>query len=410
MKSIKTLALATAIVATPLMLTACGGDTTDSSAYKPETHSITTTLSGDVYNAVTKEKVNLRDIKGANVTLWQGDKKVKASFDKETGYYTLKDIPTSIDGNITYKVSVDAEGYQSFVGYVNIDANVSKNDDGGTSSLYDKETFQVGNINLFPVGFTAPDYKVCLTYPSKNLMVDTATVELEPVTGNNFTGGQAAQTLSFVNIEEKPVMAASFANGCATFAGTGLTLGATYNVRVRNASFGGAPLAYQDATTASFNAGSSNQLVTIAMTGTTINVGAEYGLFVESFSNVDIDAIHSTEGKLTITFSKAVDVINKSGVTVSGGNITTLVNAQNVDVQVAGNVVTLAPNFLTGKSTSDITAGTTKLTYGGLTVRLAGTNTTVKQVTFDVFDPLVMQTSTGVSVASYTDVRFRADF
>lgn len=409
MKSIKTLALATAIVAAPLMLTACGGDTTKNAAFNPQSHSITTTLSGDVYNAVTKQKINLRDIKGANVTLWQGDKKVKASFDKETGYYTLKDIPTSIDSNITYKVSVDAEGYQSFVGYVTINANVSKNQEGGTSSLYDKEIFKVGNINLFPVGFTAPDYKVCLTYTSKNVLVDTATVELEPATGNNFTVGQAAQTLTVVNFEEKPVMAASFANGCATFAGTGLTLGATYNVRVRNASFGGAPLAYQDATTASFNAGSSNQLVTIPMTDTTINVGAEYGLFVESFSNTNIDAIHSTEGKLTITFSKPVEAVNKSAVTVTGGNIGTLVNAQNVDVQVNGNVVTLAPNFLTGKSTSDIT-GTTKLTYDDLTVRLAGTNTAVKQITFDVFNPGSMQTSSGVSVASYQDVRFKAEF
>ncbi len=410
MKSIKTLALATAIVATPLMLTACGGDTTKNAAFNPQSHSITTTLSGDVYNAVTKQKINLRDIKGANVTLWQGDKKVKASFDKETGYYSIQDIPTSIDGNITYKISVDAEGYQSFVGYVTINANVSKNQEGGTSSLHDKETFKVGNINLFPVGFTAPDYKVCLTYTSKNLLVDTATVELEPATGNNFTTGQAAQTLTFVDIEEKPVMAASFANGCATFAGTGLTLGANYNIRVRNASFGGAPLEYVDVSAGhGFAAGSTHQLVTIPMTGTTINIGAEYGLFVESFSNTDIDAIHSTEGKLTITFSKPVEAVNKSAVTVTGGNIGTLVNAQNVDVQVNGNVVTLAPNFLTGKSTSDIT-GTTKLTYGSLTVRLAGTNTAVKQITFDVFNPGSMQTSSGVSVASYQDVRFKAEF
>lgn len=404
MNAIKTFALATAAVAAPLMLTACGGE------YKVQdnaitTHDITTVFSGDVFDAVTNTKINLYGNKEASVIVWQGDKKLKAKFDEDTGLFTVKGIATSIDGNITHKVTATVPGYQPATAYVAFNAATNS----GVNSLHDETVYMVANIPLYPTTLTAQTYKVCLNYESDNIKVDTAKVELVPTAAANVLNATTQQVLTLATLVDKPVIAAEFANGCASFDGSKLTLGAEYDIRVRDAKLGDAPLALLPTGTHTFVAGVDQLVQSINLAGTTINTGARFNLFVTAFNNEDIYAIHSTEGKLIITFNQNVEAVNKSAVTVTGGNIGTLVNTQNVDVQVSGTVVTLAPNFLTGKTMNDVT-GTTKLTYDNLTVRLAGTNNAVKQITFSVFNPAVMSTSTGVAVDDYKEVRFKPDF
>ena len=108
-------------------------------------------------------------------------------------------------------------------------------------------------------------------------------------------------------------------------------------------------------------------------------------MYVTKASN-ESDLTVTPTGALVLTFSKPVEVVTKGSAVfatdaVDNANInqTATYNGYlanpSASVSVSGNVVTVTPGFVNGKSITDTSGKNTRVTYSGLVVRLAdGTN------------------------------------
>src|SRR5690554_271004 len=162
---------ATSLVALSATLIACGGD--EDQAVPQNYHDIKTNLQGTVFDAVTGDRISTE---GLNVTLVQGDDYRKAKINKDfQGDFFVGDIPTSTNNNITYRLDVSYAGYQPFTSLIAFGVN--------TLGLQDKKAAMIGNVYLYPLGATAPDQTVTVTYNGEQ--VPNATVLLQPDTSAN---------------------------------------------------------------------------------------------------------------------------------------------------------------------------------------------------------------------------------
>ncbi len=393
MKSIKTLALATAVVAAPLMLTACGGEGQGNewgNGTNVNYHDITTTMSGHVRDAQT-----LQPITTATLKLYQGSDIREAKFNKkEDGYYVISGIPSTTNNNITYKVKVSAEGYQDLWAAVAFPI-------GSREGLQDETVFKLANVNLYPVGAKAASYQVTVTYNNKRAANQVVELTYNNTTANTLNNPQANMLTPLAGTETQTKLTATTdADGVATFAGSSLVLGASYTARVPAAVVDGIDV--ENFAGATFTVGTANKQQTLALSK--ISVGVNEGLYVTKASN-ESDLTVTPTGALVLTFSKPVEVVTKGSAVfatdaVDNANInqTATYNGYlanpSASVSVSGNVVTVTPGFVNGKSITDTSGKNTRVTYSGLVVRLAdGTNKS-----FNVFGGTIVNSS-GITIS-----------
>ncbi len=366
---------AVAVATLPLMLAACGGDETNVTS-EVNYHNAKTTLSGVVRNAETNGVISDKSLE---VKFFQGTSVRKAKLSRDEGYYSVNEIPTNFNNTNQYRISVNAEGYLPFEGVVSFTGTQSDYNE----KIQDKEFFNVGNINLYPVGTTAADYKVTVTYDGKRVPNTEVIAELNSVTP--FVQNSQATLITVALDDVTRITTTTDENGVATFAGSDLVLGGRYDLTVKPTSFNGVTVF--DAGSVRFNVGTS-QLATRLPLSKLTN-GTDEGLYVVKTSNENTNAEGNGTGVLTITLSQDVTVYKADKITISrvagfkadgitvGGTELVPTAESPVTVTASGNTITLTPKFKTPPEAGD--TGVT-VTYANLKVQLAG----VDKV-FDVF-------------------------
>lgn len=325
----------------------------------------TYTLQGIVADAVTGARIG-GDLK---MFLVQGpevrgpSRLITGTTDPLLGEYAFTGIPVEyVGGNNVWKVVVVKSGYQRFESEVSFVASAVATAAAANNALLDQAFSRIGNVYLFPIGVTAPDYAFIATYNGKP--VPGATVQLDPISASNgglvVTGG-AGDTLIANNGYVASLAATTDANGKATFAGTLLALGARYNVQVL-------PVAFKEPTTGTtvqlglFNsvdsfidAGLSKVLQNIALNPLNVRTSAEPIYLVDASNRIGRQI--QADGKLTITFNAPVTVVNPNGFTAlynpgikadgTTPGTSQLNSLQNVNALLSGDglTLTLAPNF-----------------------------------------------------------------
>jgi hypothetical protein len=408
--TIKSVALVSAVS----LLAACGDEASDSSVSQ-NYHDITTTLQGSVFNALDNSRNTDEEL---TITLVQGTKyredKVITGNDEHAGDYSLNKIPTSTAGNIAFRMTTTATGYQPFEAIVAFPVT--------TNGLQDEVVNRIGNIYMYPLGTNASDVTVNVTF--NNEPVANATVLLNPNTANNLIttdSSIAATVLNPSNGLQEAQTATTNASGVATFAAASLVLGGRYQIDVMPTTYEGTQLQVNRGV--QFTVGAATTMSNVAMAEAV--PGAENGLYVTSASNSDADSAPVTNGVLTFNFSRAISLVREQTVdaTLTSDNAPVLAVLGNVTtpttpvsdsrvtavVTNGGRTLTLTPNFSTNPviftgSNSTTADDNLVVTYSNVQVRLADANDS--NATYDLGTDLVDATGANPSL----DVQVTADF
>lgn len=369
---------------------ACSGGTTIGGGTGPvQSENLTGTLQGIVADAVTGKRVGgdlkLFLIQGATV---RGPSRlITGATDPLQGEYAFNGVPVDLaSGDATWKVVAVATGYQRFEAEFSFLAN-SASGAGFPGNYLDTVYNKIGNIFLFPVGATAPDYSFTLLYNGK--VVPGATVELDPLPATNLakfntTSDNLSPDTGYV---EGIQATATDASGKTTVAGAGLALGGVYAVSVLPVTFtdtAGTKVQLGLLCAGSGESGCGTITVGFSDTNRVINLtdltAAATGtpLYVATASNRPAGLLQA-DGKLTVTFNAPVSVpyLNAFSATVSSGT----------QVDGTAGKAALCPN--TNCPTQEPVAAT--LSSDGLTLTLAPN-----------FNPAPLATDRGVSI-TYTN-------
>ena len=365
-----------ALFSLTLMMFGCGdtNTTTGTNQAVPNNEfSKTGTLQGGLFDAVTGKRIadpNTKIVMLRGADTIQVSKYYSSATDIARGEYAFTGVPVAIfDGNITYRVIVEAPGYQRF------EAEASSAIAGSAGSTYDSVYNQIGDIYLYPTGVTAADYSVTVKFNTN--VVPGATVQLQQNATNNSAtteiGGAGSNRL-LPTIGLLPTISATTnANGVAVFNGADLVLGGQYTPVVlpvvTPVADGSIQLARTTGT--SFSEGAAS-IVTASAISQTINMNDSVygnnaaGLYVVSASNSTAGTLTSS-GVLTFTFNQPVvlNTVTPTGATPLGfsasltNNITAALNpttntaAPSPTKQVTsslsadGKTLTLTPSFST---------------------------------------------------------------
>jgi hypothetical protein len=332
-----------ALISAVSLLAACGGDETSDSSVAQNYHNITTTLQGSIFNAIDGRRITDDTLK---ITLVQGSDYRAATVrtgtaDEFAGDYSLGGIPTATGaGNITYRLTSNATGYQPFEAIMAF--NVV------TTGLQDSSVNTIGNIYMYPLGTNASDVKVNVTYNNEPIV--GATVLMNPNTSNNTITTDITNRIALSSGLQKALTATTDASGVATFEAAGLVLGGQYDVDVMPIAYEGSQLSISRGAT--FTVGATTTTRNVAMASSA--PGTSNGLYVTSASNSDSDNSIVSSGVLTVKFSRAVSLVNEKTInaTLAGGGFAVLDNAAfdnrvTAAVSADGLTLTLTPNFST---------------------------------------------------------------
>lgn len=377
---------AAAVAALPLMLVACGGDTTEyGQGSNVNYHDVKQDLQGTVFDAITGERIDRKDLK---VTIVQGKNYRKASLNKNyAGDYYIGGIPTSANGNITYRIMAEKEGYQTVVSTYTPFYSTSTTD----INLQDKRSADIGNFYLFPVGLSATDVKAQVLFDGKP--VPAATVLLQPTNAANIL---TETTLDFSPDMgyEKALQATTDADGRVTFAAAELVLGGRYVLQVFPTTKDGVQLALNNAGTV-ITVGTSALDRTLILTDVVKHVD---DLYITATTNRFADQLDAS-GALDITLNKPFTIVSQTDLAATLGNAKTAVLATpSATASAVGNTITITPNLTTpveqlapdknNLATADVDL---TVTYSGsIFVKVTG-----KKGIYDLFDLI---TSDGTTV------------
>ncbi len=382
--NLKVLLLPLALISTGF-LTGCADETktTSNQNVSNNTFKYTGTLQGSVFDATSGARIGDSSL---SITLVDGASYIKPSMIKNnptsddpnfSGDYAFNKVSVTLNGTKTYRVVATATGYQTFEAYV------TWNTGSGANNTLDTVYSMIGNIYLFPLGATAPDLSVNVT--ASNDPVSGAIVQLQPQINNNASTSATSNSLSATGGTMANLSATTDADGNVTFAGTSLVLGGQYQVVVLPSTSDGVD--YELAVGSTYQIGvNSPEMVQVALTGAQPNSAIE-GLYIVSASNSDPTDV-TASGVLSLTFNRAIEIVDEDSFTASLTNATTAVldatdasSAVTASVSTDGLVLTLTPNFSTavvpystatgssGDGTADISLG---ITYSGGAIKLAG--------------------------------------
>ena len=319
-------------------------ETTTTTTTTPVTNefSRTYTLQGVVANAVTGARVGGNDLK---LYLVQGvDIRTPSRISSDAadplfGEYAFTGIPADINAtNKTYKVVAVQPGFQRFESDLSFQAR--------SGALVDTVYNRIGNIYLFPVGVTAPDYVYTVTYNGKP--VPNATVQLDPMTSSNSLTYNPADALSATTGLLASLSVTTDASGKATFAGSSLVLGGAYQVSVLPVPFtdtaGNTVQLARFTTVTNLVAGITNNALQIALADLTPTT---FTVYITSATNQLAGQVIQS-GQLVLTFNAPVTLVNAtsfSATLFNNATATLAVPAVVATLSADGLSLTLSPNF-----------------------------------------------------------------
>jgi hypothetical protein len=300
---------------------------------------MTFTLQGVVADALNGKRIGddlkLYLVQGA--TIRGPSRLINNTGDPLAGEYAFTGIPVEFgNGNNMWKLVAIKTGYQRFESEFNLLAVTGS---GIVDTVYNK----IGNIYLFPVGVPSPDYTFTTTYNNKP--VGGATVQLDPISASNagtFVVG-AGDTLAATNGYVASVTQTTDATtGKGTVAGSNLAVGAAYKVTVL-------PVSFKDSAGTTVQLGTFTGITFIAGLGVTdipitlvkVNATNPAVLYLTGASNRGVGQL-AADGKLTITFSAPVSVVNANCFDAPAGGFSAGSNAAGTAAG-AGVLSTTAP-------------------------------------------------------------------
>ncbi len=335
------------VAAVSLMLScACITKETTTTTTTPVTNefSKTYTLQGVVANAVTGERVGGNDLKlylvqGADI---RTPTRINGNVtDPLFGEYAFTGIPADFNlPNKTFKIVAIQTGFQRFESDITFQAR--------SGGLVDTVYNRIGNIYLFPVGVTAPDYSYTVIYNGKP--VPNAIVQLDPMTSSNSLTYNPADALPATTGLLASLSVTTDANGKAIFAGSSLVLGGAYQVSVLPATFtdtaGSTVQLARFTTVTNLVAGITNTVLQIALSDLTPTTGTVY---ITGATNQLAGQV-TQSGQLVLTFNAPVTLVNAAATNFSAtlfNNTTATLAAPPVIAALSadGLTLTLSPNF-----------------------------------------------------------------
>lgn len=362
----KTVIKSAALFGAVSLLAACGGEENSDASVSQNYHDIRATLQGTILNGLDGKRITDESLK---LTFVQGDNyrnvNVRKGDQEYAGDYVINGIPASTNNNRTYRLVATVDGFQPFETAVSFGVN--------TANLQDKSVNILGNMYMYPLGSFANDVKVNVTFNDEP--VANATVFLNPETGTNVLTADSSNNFLFAqqNGFQQAIRATTDALGVVTFPAESLVLGGRYGVDVMPTEHKGTQL--------QVNRGA---LFTVGATTTTRNVimsqavpGNDNGLYVTSASNLTTSI--TADGALTLTFSRAVSLVNENNITATLANDTTAVLDTTDSVagtlSTDGKTLTLTPKFSTAPviwtGSNDATADNgLEVTFANVEVRI----------------------------------------
>lgn len=363
-------------------LSGCGDETTSNNSVPNQSVNKKATIQGGVFDATTGARIGGDDL---SLTLVQGTSHrtpnvlVKDTTKPLVGEYAFSDVPVNIDaGNITFKMVITNTNYQRFEGLVTFPVP-SATIAGTTDSIINI----VRDVYLFPVGATAPDIEVAVSYSGEEVI--GATVMLQQNAAANSvsitTSGGTRLAASPGLLPTLSAVTALNADGVAvaTFSGASLVLGGAYTPVVLPVTHEGTPLARQ--TLAQIFAGTSVSPIAVAMTDIVPGANND-GLHVVFASNRNVDDLVAT-GALSLVFNRDIALPDATAFpfTVSitqclpnTGPCTAVVTASVTPVLTNSRTLTLTPVFSTAVAATDLGL---QVTFAGGAVTIPGENEAV---------------------------------
>jgi len=337
----------------------CDGDSTTNanSAVPNNQFNKTATIQGTVFDATTGARIGDSSLK---ITMVRGAGYFPPAVLYNTttdatmlGDFVFSGVPVTLGGVATYRVVASMTGYETFEGYCNFSGSLvdTNNDDADTEdTVYN----YIGNIYMFPLGQTAPDYTFYVEYDSER--VSGATVYMEwkhPLSDETTNVIQAASGTHGLNAT---MVGTTDSAGTVTFASANLVLGGNYKITVLPMVFEGVQLARNE--WGNVTVGVSVVANVISMSDLSPGSDDE-GLFVTFASNSDQETLDAG-GVLTITFNRAVTLVDETDCEVGlVNNITAaldLSDPPDTTVTVTGSGTTtlvLTPNLTTAIGEDD---------------------------------------------------------
>jgi hypothetical protein len=415
------------LVGLVMLLAGCG----DTVVSNDTAANVKGTLQGKIMDATTGKAISDAKEGDTKVYLVKGTQQiaaqklntyVPAGSDKLPGEYAITNIPVEkVDagGNINdavYKVVVIKAGYQPFEAEFSFQGDYAIGAAGQPTFIKEADYNKIGNIYLFPLGATAPDYTVTVKFNGKavaganvrliqNLKNNVDSTEVQPAAGNQGLNALAYDSNRLTaSLGLYPNLSGtSDANGKVAFKGADLTLGGRYSVVVdpcKDAD--GVQLAQTmgNVFVVGANAGVASEISQTVTMNTLWAGDNANGLYVATVStNTTAGTLLST-GVLTLTFSRPVEINNNganiitgaaapfTAVTVNGytANVTggaaqgisfpaldTAAHAALKPVVAAlssdGLTLTLTPSWATAPVSTDYNLA---VTYGGFTGLVGG--------------------------------------
>lgn len=363
------------------------------------------TVQGTIFNAISGDRITDSSLK---VTLVRGTTyqaaAVRTGTQSFAGDYAFTGVPISIDNNVEYRVSASVTGYQPFEAYLSLGT------DNGNNDTLDKNYNSIENIYLFPLGATANDLKVNVTFDGEPVTGATVLLQIESDTNNEIT-----ETINRLFPDQGllgSLMRTTNATGVVTFEGAGLVLGGGYRIQVLPVVHEGIQLKRSGGTFVIIGTDDTNSATTATVVSNIVMdeavPGNDNGLYVVSATNTDATNI-AADGVLTIVFSRAVSLVQESviiaGLTKTGASGTAALDVSgSPNTEVTAEMtdsftLTITPNFATatpavpvlsdGSNAATADNGLT-VTYSNLEVRIEQTNDTA--IIYDVFTALSDET------------------
>jgi hypothetical protein len=401
MKNLRT----AAVIAVALIVSAC--------TTKENTNTNTTTtptpsngfnrtysIQGYVADATTGARIGGSDlqlflIEGATVA--SPARLNSGATDALLGEFAFTNIPLDLmGGNKTYKIVAVKPGFQRFESEISHVAVTTLL--GDPANAFDTVYNYIGNIYMFPLGATAPDYEFTVTYNGKP--VPGATVLLDPVPEDNVATTNQGHALGAASSFLASLTGTTNASGVVTFAGANLVLGGAYTVQILPVDFTDTagtvvPLArYINAT--NVVVGVSNYVQRAVMSDLVPS-----NLYITRVSTLPEGQISAT-GTLEITFSAPVTLhLNGTGFSAAlAGTATGALGTPGANAEIVSpTVIRLTPNYTTQLAAGD--QGVT-VTYGNGTAFVTAND--YPGYDYNVFDLLFAD---GTAMTTHATVQIR---
>jgi len=292
-----------------LFFVGCDSSTTNNQDVPNNRFQETGTIQGTVYDATTGEAIGDESLE---ITLIMGTNYKSPNLLKKDptkpflGDFAFTGVPVTLQDNAEYRIVATMNGYEKFEGYIGACADIWTSCCAQNVPTQDTVYNYIGNIYLFPLGSTAPDYTFYLEYDDERVPNATVYFEYNPAEGDAVTHVSHNRIPSEKALGQT-LIGTTDANGMVTFAGDNLVLGGEYRLTVLPVVYEGVQLRKWSSHT--FYVGETENEYLVTLTDLVPGYDDD-GLKIIMESNLDEDSV-TASGVVTLSFNQVVNLVDE---------------------------------------------------------------------------------------------------